>query len=72
MTTSKAKALELFNKFDAMDFHECSNHKQSAKQCALLAVDEILDVLGGWGVYSFADIKVTSFWEDVKLEIKKL
>lgn len=43
----------------------------SAKQCALIAVEEILDILGGAGVYSFADEKVSEYWEQVKKEIKK-
>ena len=44
----------------------------NAKQCATIAVDEILDVLGNVGVYSFADPKVTAYWEDVKAEIENL
>ncbi|MEO6304178.1 MAG: hypothetical protein ABIP51_13515, partial [Bacteroidia bacterium] len=61
---------ELYNKFDGMDFHDLTDHEQSAKDCAIIAIDEILDVLGGTGVYSFADIKVTAYWEDVKAEIE--
>lgn len=45
---------------------------KSAKECALLAVDEILDVLGDVGVYSFADPNVAIYWEEVKTEIKRL
>jgi len=40
-----------------------------AKYSAKIAVNEILDVLGGGGVYSFADIKVSEYWEKVKDEI---
>lgn len=44
----------------------------NAKACSIIAVDEILDVLGDVGVYSFADPKVTAYWKSVKEEINKL
>ncbi len=40
--TPQAKAKELFDKYDKMDFHDCADHDESAKECALIAVDEIL------------------------------
>jgi hypothetical protein len=43
-----------------------------AKQCALIAVDEIINVLGSAGVYGFADDKVAEYWEEVKEKIKQL
>jgi hypothetical protein len=43
---------------------------QVAKQCALICVEEIIDVLGGAGVYSFADEKISEYWEEVKLKIQ--
>lgn len=44
----------------------------NAKNCALIAVEEILYLLGDTGVYGFADPKVFDFWDDVKNEINKL
>lgn len=43
-----------------------------ARECAIICVDEIIEVLGSAGVYSFADKKVTNFWDNVKKEIEKL
>lgn len=43
-----------------------------AKQCAIIAVNEILEVLGGAGVYSFADLKITTYYEEVLQEINAL
>lgn len=66
--TTKEKALELFHKYARL-WHASP---ADVKQCATIAVDEILDVLGNVGVYSFADPKVTAYWEDVKAEIERL
>lgn len=43
----------------------------NAKQCALIICNEIIDVLGGEGVYSFADDKVSEYWEQVKKSIEE-
>ena len=44
--------------------------KQLAKQCALIAVDEILEAID-WHAYE-APNKEIFFWEQVKTEIEKL
>lgn len=59
--TPKEKAIELVNKFMLTN-----NHKFYAKQCALIAVDEILKVL-----ISYAG-KEYDFYLEVKQEIEKL
>lgn len=65
--TPKEKAEELFNKMKG--FRVKHSH---SKKCAKIAVEELLDVLGGAGVYSFADDKVAEYWNQVKTEIEKL
>ena len=62
--TPREKAVELVHKF-AME----NKYYERAKQCALIAVDEILNVtagLNGW-IGGFQ-----SYWEEVKQEIEKL
>jgi len=74
--TPKAKAEELVNKFLLLLFGKKPFYSKSdyfkAKKCATICVDEILEVLGGSGVYGFADPAVEHYWESVKTEIKKL
>jgi hypothetical protein len=58
----KEKAKELIRQFYSVGAIEC-------KQCALIAVDEILNVtagLNGW-IGGFQ-----SYWEEVKQELEKL
>ena len=62
--TPREKAVELVHKF-ALE----NKYYERAKQCALIAVDEILNVtagLNGW-IGGFQ-----SYWEEVKQEIEKL
>jgi hypothetical protein len=68
--TPKEKANELVNKF----YVYCNNnHKRQAyaEECALIAVDEILDI--GLG-FMHDDIawSIENFWLEVKQEIEKL
>ena len=67
--TPKEKAKELFDKLILYTrvYHEVfgwENDGDSTKQCALIAVDEILDE-----VSSLIKIK---YWQEVKQEIEKL
>ena len=56
------KALDLTMKFDKL------GETDNAKQCALIAVDEILSV-----VYIYNDTQVEyQYWQEVKQEIEKL
>ena len=69
MTKSKQKAKELFNKYYLLI--DIKNY-ENTKNCALIAVDEILEAtkiysypLGSSGIYS-------EYWLKVKYEIEKL
>lgn len=58
--TPKEKAIELYNKFITMPYPTNTNR---AKQCALIAVDEILKT---------NPYKARNYWQEVKTEIEKL
>ena len=71
--TAKEKAIELDEKFSPLvKCWDCYNdtpmqiegHVANAKQCALIAVNEILGYMG-------AD-RGTEFWQQVKIEIEQL
>jgi len=61
--TPKEKAIELIEKMREEIPCHCDDWEQ-AKQCALIAVDEVLGYMG-------AD-RGTEFWVEVKNEIEKL
>lgn len=63
--TPKEKAVELVNKFlqYADTFH--NGNLYNAKQCALLAVDEILNA-------HLFDLDEKQYWQQVKTEIQSL
>ena len=71
--TPKEKAKQLFDKY-AMYLRSNLMYdeeaREDAKVCALIAVDEILDTLGGAGVYGYADGAVEHYWQEVKQEIE--
>ena len=76
--TPKEKAEKLFNKFIIIDDLSDSTGNSlyfnaHAKQCALIAVDEILKLENNNGYY-FDGTNVTSisFWQEVKQEIENL
>jgi hypothetical protein len=63
--TAKEKGNELYNKFeDSIIGLEGDEWYNSAKQCALIACDEVLGYMG-------AD-RGTEFWVEVKKEIEKI
>jgi hypothetical protein len=66
------KAKELFNKMYQVDniLHEKKMDKYEAKQCALIAVEEILNAIKDIYCYDF-DI-LNPYWKEVKTEIEKL
>ena len=74
--TAKEKAIELFNKyFNIIDnCHPLTDINISAKQCAIIAVDEILINFGLLtnGKHHFCDYATIRYYEEVKKEIKKL
>ena len=65
--TPKEKAKELVDKYKFYLGNEQENIKE-AKDCALIAVDEILDAIVG--TYDFDTLN--EYWQEVKQEIEKL
>jgi len=61
--TPKEKADELFTKFSGNTVHF-----DAAKQCALIAVDEILNAIE----QIFETFEERKYWQEVKKEIEKL
>jgi len=70
--TPKEKAEEILEKMqDKASNHDCfGNEYLVAKDCALIAVDEILDVITGNYDYDFEVLN--PYWKEVKKEIEKL
>jgi hypothetical protein len=68
--TPKEKAEELYRKYWVYFTYEQSVNSifKHAKECALIAVDEILNNDG----FTQFDIYLTEFWQEVKQEIEKL
>ena len=76
--TPKEKAIELYNKYDNLirDFTKGISIKDCSKQCALIAVDEIIKsepsqkgmIMGGVQLRYLA----IDYWQEVKQEIEKL
>jgi hypothetical protein len=65
--TPEQKAKEFFNKYwNLLAIHNVFHRRLFTKQCALIAVDEILNA--GKDVDEFAE----SYWQEVKQEIEKL
>ena len=70
--TPKEKAIELVAKYKSQSFGITTNF-QHFKQCALIAVDEIL-----WEIIKYADnsreyvVENSKYWQVVKQEIEKL
>jgi hypothetical protein len=76
--TPKEKAFELAHKFRLLEIRTSENSHMmismaDAKQCALIAVDEILKLENNNGYY-FDGTNVTSisYWQEVKQEIENL
>jgi hypothetical protein len=67
MSSPKEKAKELVYKFD--DTMEFSTPQRFAKQCALIAVDEILKDCDASSPF---EIERINYWQEVKEEIGKL
>jgi len=71
--TPKEKALELYQKYETLgrDFTRGVSMKEHSKQCALIAVNEVIDEYGTYYKINIDD-KYVSYWEQVKQEIEKL
>lgn len=61
--TAEEKAIELVNKF-YQEIADSSYFEDNSKQCALIAVDEVLGYMGS--------DRGTEFWQQVKIEIENL
>jgi len=66
--TPKEKAVELVEKFNKNDNLYFTLSYYEAVQCALIAVDEIINSL----TILFGTIKELFYWQQVKEEINKL
>jgi len=64
--TPKEHAEELVDKFIQYTPADSEFEYPYAKQCALIAVDEILKVLSKYGTKEY------EYWEEVKNELQKL
>jgi len=76
--TPKQKAKELVDKFTRSQYYGClgcgedyDDKQESAKQCALIAVDEILDEIQPFELAWEYQSKI-EFWNNVKKEIEAL
>ena len=75
--TPKEKADELFNKYATyvvMWASDINTTHQNCKQCALIAVDEIIEECYNWtgGTNDGWETKRFDFWQEVKQEIENL
>jgi len=79
--TPKDKAIELYNKYEQLgrDFTRGVSMKEFAKQCALIAVDEIIEASptnplksGYIELYSDMVDECIEYWQEVKTEIEAL
>ena len=71
--TPKEKAKELFNKYYSYLKANLMDDKEAiddAKQCALIAVDEILD--SHYKLLSGVKTSIYKYWQEVKQEIKNI
>jgi hypothetical protein len=67
--TPKEKAKELFNKIYILDNRAWY---ETAKQCALIAVDYIITSNPHSNPFNTETYSTMSYWEEVKTEIQKL
>jgi thymidylate synthase len=63
--TPEEKALELIDKM----YHYQWREKQRAKECALIAVDEVIESLHE---HHWQNRLIIDYWKEVKQEIEKL
>jgi hypothetical protein len=72
--TPKEKAKELYNKFynTSSHPHHVESRKNNAKQCSLIAVDEILNNWKDEASIQFPYGKIITYWNIVKEEIEEL
>jgi hypothetical protein len=74
--TPQEKAKELFNKYEKKLMYDYNNYHykynlEHCKQCALIAVDEILDIGLGF-MHDETAWNIEKYWQEVKKEILNL
>ena len=67
--TPKDKAIELYNKYKFVYIQNYTS-KHEVKECALIAVDEIISIVEWYDVRHISN--QLKFWNEVKNEIDKL
>jgi len=81
--TPKEKAAELVDSFYQTTPNECFVNEpigiagrykawEQSKQCARIAVDEILLIANDYFFHDEDEIKTKAYWQEVKQEIEKL
>ena len=70
--TPQEKAIELVNKYKEFTEDNYAESYCNAKQCALIAVDEILDLNLGLSNCDENNWETDKFYNEVKKEIEKL
>lgn len=69
--TPKEKAIELWGKYFQLNYDwDGVTKDQWAKEGALIAVDEILDLIDT--IYDYDRESLNPYWQEVKQEIEKL
>ena len=68
--TAKEKAIILVNKYDLFQAHVEGFGLENAKECATIAVDEIIKLFKGSITIDFQ--LSYKYWNEVKIEIQKL
>jgi len=69
--TPKEKAIGLVDKMYQHQWRKDTIEFRNAKQCALIAVDEILDI-AYWEYMESSGEQEKKYWNEVKTEIKKI
>jgi len=77
MMTPKEKArllIDRFNHFDESYYHESFKDTDLGKQCALILVDEMINVFNpeNWGLEMDNAFEGLKYWQEVKKEIELL
>lgn len=70
--TPKEKARELFDKMCYWHMVDGGSNQHEAKQCALIAVDEIIEVLVDLSNGEFTYIHNVEYWQEVKQFIEEI
>lgn len=69
--TPKEKAEKIYYKY-YQQVTDCSYPEDRAKECALIAVDEVLRIVNIWSSLNLQKSSQVIFWEQVKQEIEQL